>query len=99
MSLQGGQEETAYHTPALLNESVGGLNICRDGVYVDVTFGGGGHSREILGRLGEEGRLLSFDQDEEAVANISDDRRFTPILRGRGRGRYSGRFGRVFASF
>lgn len=69
--------EAIYHTPALLDESVGGLNICPQGVYVDVTFGGGGHSREILRRLGEGGRLISFDQDEEAAGNISTDPRFT----------------------
>lgn len=69
----------AYHIPALLNESVDGLNIKPDGVYVDVTFGGGGHSREILNRLGLKGRLYGFDQDEEAFNNIIDDNRFTFI--------------------
>lgn len=59
-----------YHVPVLLNESVGGLNIRPDGVYVDVTFGGGGHSREILSRLGDGGRLFSFDQDADAERNI-----------------------------
>lgn len=68
-----------YHNPVLLQESVEGLNIKPDGVYVDVTFGGGGHSREILSRLGEKGRLYAFDQDEDAVANAIDDRRFTLI--------------------
>lgn len=68
---------TAYHIPALLNESLEGLNICPSGVYVDVTFGGGGHSREILDRLGKNGRLIAFDQDEDAAKNIIDDRRFT----------------------
>ncbi len=58
---------TAYHIPALLNESLEGLNICPSGVYVDVTFGGGGHSREILDRLGKNGRLIAFDQDEDAA--------------------------------
>jgi 16S rRNA (cytosine1402-N4)-methyltransferase len=77
MALQGGQNETVYHTPALLDESIDGLNIFPRGVYVDVTFGGGGHSREILNRLGEEGRLIAFDQDEDAAGNISDDPRFT----------------------
>ena len=63
-----------YHIPALLRESIDGLNIRPDGVYVDVTFGGGGHSMEILKRL-EKGRLIAFDQDEDAEANIpSDDR-------------------------
>lgn len=68
-----------YHNPVLLKESVDGLNIKPDGVYVDVTFGGGGHSREILKRLGEEGRLLAFDQDEDALQNVIDDGRFQLI--------------------
>ncbi len=59
-----------YHVPVLLNESVDGLNIAPGGVYVDVTFGGGGHSREILSRIGGNGRLYSFDQDADAEANI-----------------------------
>ena len=59
-----------YHVPVLLNESVDGLNIAPGGVYVDVTFGGGGHSREILSRIGSNGRLYSFDQDADAEANI-----------------------------
>ena len=66
-----------YHVPVLLKESVGGLDIKPDGIYVDVTFGGGGHSREILRRLGPEGRLFSFDQDEDAEQNIVDDSRLT----------------------
>lgn len=67
-----------YHVPVLLQESVDGLGIKPDGVYVDVTFGGGGHSREILRRLGSKGRLYSFDQDEDACQNvISGDKRFT----------------------
>lgn len=65
-----------YHIPALLNETIDGLNIKPDGVYVDVTFGGGGHSREILSRLGENGKLLGFDQDEDAIKNSLDDPRF-----------------------
>lgn len=65
-----------YHIPALLNESVEGLNIQPDGVYVDVTFGGGGHSREILKQLGPKGKLIAFDQDEDAVKNAVDDPRF-----------------------
>ena len=65
-----------YHTPALLQESVDGLNIHPDGVYVDVTFGGGGHSREILARLGPKGRLYAFDQDMQAYANRIEDKRF-----------------------
>jgi len=68
-----------YHNPVLLKESVDGLNIKPDGVYVDVTFGGGGHSREILSRLGEKGRLFAFDQDEDALENKIDDPRFTLI--------------------
>lgn len=66
-----------YHIPVLLKESVDGLEIKPDGVYVDVTFGGGGHSREILRRLGAEGHLYSFDQDEDAERNIVSDERFT----------------------
>lgn len=69
--------ETVYHTPALLTETVEGLNIKPDGIYIDVTFGGGGHSREILARLGNKGRLLAFDQDQDAVKNALDDPRFT----------------------
>ena len=68
-----------YHNPVLLNESVDGLAIKPDGVYVDVTFGGGGHSREILSRLGEDGKLYAFDQDEDAQRNAIDDPRFTLI--------------------
>lgn len=78
-----------YHTPALLDESVGGLNIRPDGVYVDVTFGGGGHSREILKRLGKNGRLIAFDQDEDAVKNAPDDPRLTFV---RSNFRYLGNF-------
>ena len=66
-----------YHVSVLLNESVGGLDIQPDGIYVDVTFGGGGHSREILRRLGPGGRLFGFDQDEDAEKNIVGDQRFT----------------------
>jgi 16S rRNA (cytosine1402-N4)-methyltransferase len=65
-----------YHNPVLLQASVDGLNIKPDGVYVDVTFGGGGHSREILSRLGPNGKL--FDQDEDALHALTDER-FTPI--------------------
>lgn len=68
-----------YHIPVLLNESVNALNIKPDGIYVDVTFGGGGHSRRILECLGENGRLYAFDQDEDAAKNVIDDRRFTFI--------------------
>jgi 16S rRNA (cytosine1402-N4)-methyltransferase len=66
-----------YHIPVLLQESVNGLDIQPNGVYVDVTFGGGGHSREILRRLGPQGRLFSFDQDADAEKNIVNDVRFT----------------------
>ena len=66
-----------YHVPVLLRESVDGLAIQPDGVYVDVTFGGGGHSKEILSRLGSKGHLYSFDQDADAEKNIVNDDRFT----------------------
>lgn len=68
-----------YHNPVLLKETVDGLNIKPDGVYVDVTFGGGGHSREILSRLGPEGKLIGFDQDKDAMVNAIDDERFLLI--------------------
>jgi len=64
-----------YHIPALLNESIDGLNIRPDGIYVDVTFGGGGHSKEILRRL-KTGRLIAFDQDEDACSNLPADKKF-----------------------
>lgn len=66
-----------YHIPALLSETINGLNIKPDGIYADVTFGGGGHSRAILAQLGEKGRLYGFDQDIDARANALDDVRFT----------------------
>ena len=66
-----------YHVSVLLKESVDGLDIQPDGIYVDVTFGGGGHSREILSRLGTNGRLFGFDQDADAESNIMNDDRFT----------------------
>ena len=66
---------TTYHTPALLAASIDALAVRPDGVYVDATFGGGGHSREILRRLGPEGRLYAFDQDEDAQANLPSDSR------------------------
>ena len=69
----------AYHEPVLLFESVDGLKIRPDGIYVDVTFGGGGHSREILKRLDENGKLYAFDQDADAGENALDDERFTLI--------------------
>ncbi len=68
-----------YHNPVLLHPTVDGLNIKPDGIYVDVTFGGGGHSKEILKRLGPNGKLFAFDQDEDAVANTLQDDRFTLI--------------------
>ena len=71
--------EMEYHKPALLNESVDGLSILADGCYVDVTFGGGGHSKEILKRLSEKGKLFAFDQDPDAESNRLDDSRFALI--------------------
>lgn len=73
------EQETIYHVPVLLKESVDGLNIDADGCYVDVTFGGGGHSREVLSRLGTEGHLYSFDQDADAEKNAEgfDTEEFT----------------------
>ena len=68
-----------YHNPVLLKESVDALSIKEDGVYVDVTFGGGGHSREILSRLGPGGKLFAFDQDPDALENLIDDARFVLI--------------------
>jgi 16S rRNA (cytosine1402-N4)-methyltransferase len=65
-----------YHTPVMLQECIEGLAIRKDGTYVDVTFGGGGHSQEILKHLGEDGRLLAFDQDADAQQNKIDDERF-----------------------
>lgn len=70
---------TMYHNPVLLQESVKGLAIKEDGVYVDVTFGGGGHSKEILKYLGSNGKLFAFDQDEDALDNTINDERFTLI--------------------
>lgn len=68
-----------YHTPVLLKESVDGLNIIEDGVYVDVTFGGGGHSKEILSRLSQKGRLIAFDQDKDSKMNLINDNRLLLI--------------------
>ncbi|MDA0316960.1 MAG: 16S rRNA (cytosine(1402)-N(4))-methyltransferase RsmH [Bacteroidetes bacterium] len=68
-----------YHNPVLLDKSVGGLAIKKNGVYVDVTFGGGGHSRKILQHLGPEGKLFAFDKDKDALSNSVDDQRFTLI--------------------
>jgi 16S rRNA (cytosine1402-N4)-methyltransferase len=69
----------SYHNPVLLKESVDALDIKEDGIYIDVTFGGGGHSREILSRLGAKGRLFAFDQDPDAQDNKIDDDRFVLI--------------------
>lgn len=69
--------ETVYHIPALLPQTLECLDVKPDGIYIDATFGGGGHSRAILERLGPEGRLLGFDQDFDAIANAPDDPRFT----------------------
>ena len=71
--------ESNYHVPVMLQPCIDGLNIKPDGVYVDVTFGGGGHSKEILKHLGPEGRLIAFDQDPDAQANIPADERFVFI--------------------
>lgn len=71
------EEEQIYHVPVLLNESIEGMNLQDGGIYVDVTFGGGGHSKEILQRMDETSHLYSFDQDEDAEKNIVDDKRFT----------------------
>ena len=68
-----------YHNPVLLQASVDGLQIKPNGTYVDVTFGGGGHSKEILSRLGPHGKLFAFDQDEDALLNTLDDPRFVLI--------------------
>ncbi len=67
---------TDYHIPALLTETIEGLNIKPDGIYVDLTYGGGGHSRAILDKLGREGRLISFDQDDDVLDNLIEDERF-----------------------
>jgi len=71
------EKAPTYHVPVLLDQSIEGLNINPSGIYVDVTFGGGGHSKGILKHLGAQGRLLSFDQDADAERNIVDDDRFT----------------------
>lgn len=72
--------ETVYHVPVMLNQSVDGLSVRKGGVYVDVTFGGGGHSREILRRMDSDGRLFGFDQDGDAAANVPQDGCFTFVL-------------------
>ncbi len=68
-----------YHVPVMLKECIDGLQIQQNGIYVDVTFGGGGHSREILQQLGDKGKLFAFDVDEDAKRNVPDDKRFTLI--------------------
>ena len=68
-----------YHLPVMLKECIEALNIKEDGVYVDVTFGGGGHSREILKGLGKKGRLVAFDQDEDAKRNLPEDEKLVFI--------------------
>ena len=68
-----------YHVPVMLNEAVDGLNIIADGIYVDCTFGGGSHSKSILNKLNEQGRLIAFDQDADAKINIPSDPRITFI--------------------
>jgi 16S rRNA (cytosine1402-N4)-methyltransferase len=73
------QEQPVYHIPVLLQESIEGLKIKPDGIYVDCTFGGGGHTKEILMNLNEEGKLFAFDQDADAKRNIPDDKRVTFI--------------------
>ena len=77
IAIEIAMEQTVYHIPALLAQSVDGLAIKPDGIYVDVTFGGGGHSRAIMERLGPNGRLVGMDQDMDAWANRIDDERFT----------------------
>jgi 16S rRNA (cytosine1402-N4)-methyltransferase len=72
-----GEGGAGYHVPVLLNEVIEGLHIQEEGVYVDCTFGGGGHSRAILEQLGPKGRLIAFDQDQDASRNLPDDPRVT----------------------
>lgn len=69
----------SYHNPVMLHESVDGLDIKKDGIYVDVTYGGGGHSKEILKRLGEKGRLIAFDQDADVEGNVVKDERLVMV--------------------
>ena len=85
--------ESRYHVPVMLRECMDGLRICPSGIYVDVTFGGGGHSREILRSLNEEGRLYGFDQDRDAERNIPADSRFVFV---RGNFRYLRNFMRYY---
>jgi 16S rRNA (cytosine1402-N4)-methyltransferase len=74
------EQQNTYHTTVLLKEAVDGLDIKPDGVYVDATFGGGGHSREILSRLGSKGKLIAFDQDADAWRNKPEDERLIPVM-------------------
>ncbi len=74
---QFSEQDSSYHIPVLLQESIDALQIKPDGVYVDCTFGGGGHSRAILSKLGKKGKLFAFDQDDDAKANVPKDERFT----------------------
>ena len=74
-------EEQTYHVPVLLQESIDGMNLQPGGIYVDVTFGGGGHSKEILRQGDSTIRLFSFDQDQDAERNIVNDERFTFVRR------------------
>src|SRR5436190_24352880 len=69
-----GRQDIKYHVPALLKESVDALEIKKDGIYVDATFGGGGHSREILKKLSKKGKLIAFDKDADAISNIPEDK-------------------------
>ena len=103
------EKEVCYHVPVMLHESLEGLDIQPSGVYVDVTFGGGGHSREILNRLNDEGELYGFDQDADAEKNIPADSRFVFVrsnfrylynfMRYHGVGRPVGGFRCLFPSF
>lgn len=86
-------QDSVYHIPALLKESIAGLSVKPAGIYADATFGGGGHSREILASLGENGRLYGFDQDEDAQGNSPEDKRFTFV---RGNFRYLKNFLRYY---
>ena len=75
----GAEGNRTYHVPVMLKEAVDAMSINPSGVYVDCTFGGGGHSREILSRLSDKGKLFSFDQDLDALKNTIDDPKFTLI--------------------
>ncbi|KXK43773.1 MAG: Ribosomal RNA small subunit methyltransferase H [Bacteroidetes bacterium OLB11] len=86
-------ESTFYHQPVLLNECIEQLNIKPDGVYLDATYGGGGHSKEILKRLNEHGTLIVFDQDDDAKRNIPDDKRILFVPENF---RYASRFVRLY---